>query len=58
VLFDLGSGIEGIIKKDKVPPKTTYIEGQRVSVTVLDIDKKKHRVILVPVLMEKPIGYR
>lgn len=58
ILFDLGSGIEGIIKKDKIPPKTTYIEGQTVSVIVSDIDKKKQRVILVPVLTEKPIGYR
>ncbi|MFH1186551.1 MAG: S1 RNA-binding domain-containing protein [Candidatus Levyibacteriota bacterium] len=58
VLFDLGNGIEGIVKKDKIPPKTVYNEGQTVSLIVLEVDKRKHRVTLVPVLMEKPIGYR
>jgi len=58
VVFDLGNGIEGIVKKDKIPPKTTFVEGQTVSLIVLSVDKKKHRVTLVPVLKEKPIGYR
>jgi small subunit ribosomal protein S1 len=58
VLFDLGSGIEGIIKKEKVPPNVTYKEGQTVTLTVSSVDKKRRRVILTPVLMEKPIGYR
>jgi len=56
-----GSGqgsIEGIIRKEKVPPGTTYEEGQSVNVTISEIDTKRHRILLSPVLLEKPIGYR
>lgn len=55
---DLGEGIEGFIKREKIPPTVTYKEGVMVTTTVSEVDKKKHRVILVPVLKEKPIGYR
>jgi len=58
VLFDLGEGIVGIIKKDKIPPNVSYKEGLEVEATVSSIDKKRHRVVLTPVLKEKPIGYR
>lgn len=58
VLIDLGEGIVGIIKKDKIPPNVSYQEGTKLDVTVSSIDKKKHRVVLTPVLLEKPIGYR
>ena len=58
VLLDMGEGVSGIIKKEKVPPKMTFEEGQEVEVLVSEIDKKRHRVVAVPVLLEKPIGYR
>lgn len=58
VLVNLGEGIEGFIKKDKIPPTITYNEGAPVNATVVEVDTKKHRVVLVPVLTEKPIGYR
>jgi len=58
VLLDLGEGIVGIIKKDKIPPNVSYKEGSVVDVVVSSIDTKKHRVVLTPVLLEKPIGYR
>jgi len=58
VLFNLGNGIEGIIKKEKVPPNVTYKEGQTISLTVSMVDKKRRKVILAPILKEKPIGYR
>lgn len=58
VLFDLGEGIVGIIKKEKVPVSVSYKEGMSIEVTVSSIDKKRHRVVLTPVLKEKPIGYR
>jgi len=58
VLLDLGEGIVGIIKKDKIPPNVFYKEGSVVDVVVSSIDTKKHRVVLTPVLLEKPIGYR
>lgn len=58
VLLDLGDNITGLIKKEKVPVKTTYKEGQEVDVTVSSVDKKRHRVEVAPVLVAKPIGYR
>lgn len=58
VLVTLEQGIEGFIKKDKIPPTVKLNEGAPVNATVLEVDTKKHRVILVPVLTEKPIGYR
>lgn len=54
----LGDEVEGLIKKEKVPPTTTYTVGQKVSVLVSEYDKRRKKVILVPVLLEKPIGYR
>lgn len=58
VLVFLSEGIEGFIKKDKIPPTMSFKEGSTVNATVVEVDTKKHRVILVPVLTEKPIGYR
>lgn len=57
VFVDLGTA-DGMIKKDKVPPGTTYIAGQTITATVSQIDTKKRKILLVPVLKEKPIGYR
>lgn len=54
---DLGGGIEGIIKKEKIPPTLTYSQGSLVEATVLEVDRNQ-RVVLAPVLKEKPIGYR
>lgn len=58
VLVALDEGIEGFIKKDKIPPTLSYKEGSSVTATVIEVEAKRHRVILVPVLTEKPIGYR
>jgi small subunit ribosomal protein S1 len=55
---ELESGAEGFIKKEKIPPTTTYSEGQEISLTVAEHDKRRHRINLTPVLKEKPIGYR
>ena len=58
ILLDLGENIEGLIKKEKIPPTVSFNEGAEITATVLEVDKKRRRVILVPVLKEKPIGYR
>jgi small subunit ribosomal protein S1 len=58
VTLDLGGDVEGFIKKEKIPVMTTYTAGQEIQVTVSEHDKRKHRLILTPVLKEKPIGYR
>ncbi|OGH07657.1 MAG: hypothetical protein A2171_01400 [Candidatus Levybacteria bacterium RBG_13_35_9] len=57
VTVDLGEGIEGFIKKEKIPPTLKFSEGASVEATVLEVDRKQ-RVVLAPVLKEKPIGYR
>lgn len=58
VILDLSDNVTGFIKKEKIPVKTTYKEGQELDVTVSSVDKKRHRVEVAPVLKEKPIGYR
>lgn len=58
VLLDFGKNVMGIIKKEKLPPNVSYSENQEIDVIVSLIDKKRQRVIAVPVLLEKPIGYR
>ncbi len=50
--------IEGFIRKEKIPPTTKYTEGEKVTATVTDVDVKKHRVYLTPVLLAKPLMYR
>lgn len=52
------SKVNGMIRKEKVPPNMTFDEGQSIQVTISQIDSKRHRVLLVPVLQAKPIGYR
>jgi small subunit ribosomal protein S1 len=58
VYINLGAGIEGIIRKDKIPPTMNFKIDQTILATVSEIDKKRHKIYLVPVLREKPIGYR
>ncbi|MBI5452928.1 S1 RNA-binding domain-containing protein [Candidatus Gottesmanbacteria bacterium] len=58
VTVALAEGVEGFIKKEKIPPTTTYTTGQTVIVTVAEHDKRKHKIIVVPVLKEKPLMYR
>ena len=52
------AGVEGLIRKEKIPPTVTYTRGSKITATVSQIDKKRHRIVLLPVLLEKPIGYR
>lgn len=54
----LSDEIEGFIRKEKIPPTATYTVGQQITATVSEFDKRRHKIILVPVLLEKPIGYR
>lgn len=62
VLFDLGEvegvAVEGMMKKDKIPPTTTYSVGETVKATVSAVDPKKRKIYLTPVLLEKPLMYR
>ena len=58
ILINVGEGIEGFIKKDKIPANISYNEGSPVNATVVEVDTRRHRLILVPVLTEKPLMYR
>lgn len=58
VLVELEGGITGIIKKEKIPPTVSYKVGDSINAEVFGVDKRTRRIILVPVLLEKPIGYR
>ena len=62
LLVDLGEIdgvlIEGLMKKDKIPPTVTFEKGQKVTATVVSVDSRKRKVMLTPVLLEKPLMYR
>ncbi|MCL5432652.1 MAG: S1 RNA-binding domain-containing protein [Patescibacteria group bacterium] len=58
VVLELANKMEGFIRKEKIPPTVTYSVGDSVTGTVFQIDKKRRRIVLIPVLLEKPIGYR
>lgn len=58
VLVELEEGVEGLIRKEKIPPNVTYQLGDEVNATVSRVDAKRRRLILVPVLLRKTIGYR
>lgn len=49
---------DGFIRKEKIPPTTTYTAGQKITVLVSEYDKRRKKVLLVPVLLKKTIGYR
>lgn len=54
----LEEGVEGVVRKEKVPPTTKYEVGQPITVLVSGIDSKYRTINLSPVLLEKPMGYR
>lgn len=62
LILDLGEVdgvmVEGLIKKDKIPAATSYKKGQSVQTTVVLVDSKRRKVMLTPVLLEKPLMYR
>jgi len=58
VQVQLEDGVEGVIRKEKVPPNKTYNTGDVVNLVVSHIDGKRRKIELSPVLLEKPLGYR
>lgn len=58
VHIKLEDGIEGIIRKEKIPAGAEYTEGQTLNVTISEIDTRRHRLYVSPVLLKKTIGYR
>ena len=55
---DIGEQIEGMIKKEKIPPTMNLKTGDVIEAIVSDVDIKKRRIMLTPVLKEKPLTYR
>ncbi len=53
-----GEKAEGLIRREKIPPGVTYEVGQSLQTTITQIDMKRRKILLSPVLTEKPIGYR
>lgn len=51
-------GLEGLIHQSKIPPGLELKVGQKINCVIESIDAKKKRISLIPVLKEKPIGYR
>lgn len=53
-----GQEVHGLIRKEKIPVGTTYEVGQSINATIAQIDSRRHKVYLVPVVLRKTIGYR
>lgn len=58
IVVSLDDNVEGFIRKEKIPPDVVYEIGEKTEATVSEVDKKRRRIILVPVLLRKTIGYR
>lgn len=58
VNVDIEGGIDALIKKEKIPPGMSLKVGDSVEAVISDIDAKKRRILLTPVLKEKPLTYR
>lgn len=58
VILEIEEGIEAFLRKEKIPPTVVYKEGDEIKATIIEVDAKKHRISVVPVLLEKPIGYK
>jgi len=58
VEIDLGDGMTGYMRAEKIPPNVSFKEGQEISVLVSEYDKRRKRVYVVPVMLKKQIGYR
>ncbi len=58
IFINLEDGIDGLIRSGKIPPGKSYDTGDKIECTIESIDLPNHRISLVPVLKEKPIGYK
>lgn len=56
--IELEEGVEGVVRKEKVPPNKTFNTGDTISLVVTSLDARRRKIELSPVLLAKPIGYR
>lgn len=54
----LEPGIEGLIHNSKITPETKIETGKEISAYVERVDKKRRKMSLIPVTVEKPLLYR
>ena len=54
----LEDNIEGVVRKEKVPPNKVFNTGDTITLTVVSVDSRRRKVELSPVLLAKPLGYR
>lgn len=55
---ELEPEVEGLIRTSKIPPSMELNAGDKVSCIVESVDLPAHKIALVPVLTEKPVGYK
>lgn len=55
---ELEPEVEGLIRTSKIPPSMELNPGDKVSCIVESVDLPAHKIALVPVLTEKPVGYK
>ena len=55
---ELESGVEGLVRSDKIHSERKLSEGDEVKVIIDDIDQKNHKLSLGLVLTSVPVGYR
>ncbi|MEK7565981.1 MAG: S1 RNA-binding domain-containing protein [Patescibacteria group bacterium] len=58
VFVTMDKGVDGLIHITKIPPGTIYEVGQDIRCTIETVDLKNHKISLIPVLTEKPVGYK
>ena len=58
VFIELEKGIEGLIHISKIPAGKSFVEGDKIPVTIDKIDPDHRKISLAYVSITKPIGYR
>lgn len=58
VFIQLEDGVEGLMRTSKIPSGTEYNSGDKIECIVESVDLPAHKISLVPVLTEKPVGYK
>lgn len=58
VFVALEEGIEGLIHVSKIPPNANWQSGQEIECEIESVDAAARKIVLVPIVLEKPILYR
>ncbi len=58
VFVELEDSVEGLMRISKIPPSMQFAEGDKITATIESVDLPSHKISLLPVLTEKPVGYK